>query len=324
MLFIRRQLDRLTRQSGQSSQEGRGSACRQSRHFSLVGRGSARRQSRHFSLDGRGSGGRQSRHFLLDGRGSACRQSRHFSLNGRGSGGRQSRHFLLDATLALLLLIPWLLAAGACQQTERGAAPVPAAAPLETVPSALPAAPAVVFLGDSLTAGLGLPADQAYPALLARELSGDGFAVRVINAGVSGDTSAGGLRRLRWLLAQHPAVVVVGLGGNDALRGQPPGEIERNLREIVTQARQAGAQVLLLGMQIPPNYGPDYTGAFAAIYPRIARELHVPLVPFLLAGVGELNQADGIHPTAAGQVQVAANVKPYLEELLRQSRRAAG
>ena len=185
----------------------------------------------------------------------------------------------------------------------------------------------VVFLGDSLTAGLGLPADQAYPALLARELSGDGYEVRVVNAGVSGDTTAGGLRRLRWLLAQHPVVVVVGLGGNDALRGQPPGEIERNLREIVAQARQAGAQVLLLGMQIPPNYGPDYTGDFAAIYPRVARELHVPLVPFLLAGVGgvgELNQADGIHPTAAGQVQVAANVKPYLEELLRQSRRAAG
>jgi len=185
----------------------------------------------------------------------------------------------------------------------------------------------VVFLGDSLTAGLGLPADQAYPALLARALAGDGYAVRVINAGVSGDTSAGGLRRLRWLLAQHPAVVVVGLGGNDALRGQPPAEIERNLRAIVTQARQAGAQVLLLGMQIPPNYGPDYTSAFAAIYPRIARELHVPLVPFLLAGVGgvaELNQADGIHPTAEGQVKVAANVKPFLEELLRQPRRAAG
>ena len=305
MLFIRRQLDRLTRPSGPSSLDGRGSVRRQSRHFSLGGRGSARRQSRHFSLVG------------------------------RGSVGRQSRHFSLDATLALVVLIPWLLAAAACQRTEHGAAPAPAAAPaaappaapLKTAPSPLPAAPVVVFLGDSLTAGLGLPADQAYPALLARELSGDGFMVRVINAGVSGDTTAGGVRRLRWLLAQHPAVVVVGLGGNDALRGQPPAEIERNLREIVTQARQAGARVLLLGMQIPPNYGPDYTSAFAAIYPRIARELHVPLVPFLLTGVGgvaELNQADGIHPTAAGQVKVAANVKPYLEELLRQSRRAAG
>src|SRR6202040_301712 len=198
------------------------------------------------------------------------RQSWQSSLEGRGSDGRQSRHFLLDATLALLVLIPWLLGAAACQRTEGGAAPAPAAgpgatpvagpqtaapsplpaapppgakpaaAPRTAVPSPLPAAPApvVVFLGDSLTAGLGLPADQAYPALLARELAGDGFAVRVINAGVSGDTTAGGLRRLRWLLAQHPAVVVVGLGGNDALRGQPPAEIERNLREIVTQARQ--------------------------------------------------------------------------------------
>jgi acyl-CoA thioesterase-1 len=199
----------------------------------------------------------------------------------------------------------------------------PPAAPSPPVARPAPgAAPLVVFLGDSLTAGLGLPADQTYPSLLAKELSGDGLPARVINAGVSGDTSAGGLRRLRWLLAQHPAVVVVGLGGNDALRGQPVEEIERNLREIVTQARLAGAQVLLLGMQIPPNYGPDYTSAFAAIYPRIARDLHVPLVPFLLAGVGgvaELNQADGIHPTAAGQVKVADNVKPYLEQLLRQA-----
>lgn len=188
------------------------------------------------------------------------------------------------------------------------------------------AAPLVVFLGDSLTAGLGLPADQTYPSLLERELAADGFAARVLNAGVSGDTTADGVRRLRWLLAQHPAVVVVGLGGNDALRGQPVAEIERNLRQIVTQALQAGARVLLLGMQIPPNYGPDYTGAFAAIYPRIARELRVPLVPFLLAGVGgdpDLNQADGIHPTAAGHVKVAANVKPYLEQLLRERGKAA-
>ena len=201
--------------------------------------------------------------------------------------------------------------------------PLPAAAsPLPAAASPLPAAPApaVVFLGDSLTAGLGLPADQAYPALLARALPGDGFAVRVINAGVSGDTSAGGLRRLRWLLAQHPAVVVVGLGGNDAMRGQPPAEIERNLREIVTQARQAGAQVLLLGMQIPSNYGPDYTGAFAAIYPRVARELHVPLVPFLLAGVGgvaELNQADGIHPNPAGVKIIVGKMLPLVEQLVR-------
>ena len=232
-----------------------------------------------------------------------------------------------------MLVIPALLLGLACQLTARPAAAAPAfsavpaarpaAAPAPPAPRPAPAtAPLVVFLGDSLTAGLGLPADQSFPSLLARELPSDGLAVRVINAGVSGDTTAGGLRRLSWLLAQHPAVVVVGLGGNDAMRGQPVAEIERNLRAIVTRARQAGAKVLLLGMQIPPNYGPDYTSAFAAIYPHVARDLHVPLVPFLLAGVGgvaELNQADGIHPTAAGQVKVAANVKPYLEQLLRRS-----
>jgi len=212
----------------------------------------------------------------------------------------------------LLLLIPALLRAAA-----------PPAPPSAAAATPLPAGQTLVaFLGDSLTAGLGLPADQAFPSLLARELAADGFAVRVINAGVSGDTTAGGLRRLRWLLAQRPAVMVIGLGGNDAMRGQPVGEIERNLRAIVVQSRQAGAKVLLLGMQIPSNYGPDYTGAFAAIYPRVARDLHVPLVPFLLAGVGgiaALNQADGIHPTAAGQQKVAANVRPFLEQVLRQA-----
>jgi acyl-CoA thioesterase-1 len=224
--------------------------------------------------------------------------------------------------------------AAAAPAAATPAAPAPAPPPpppgaAGTNPSLPPAQPAagqlIVFLGDSLTAGLGLPADQAYPSLLARQLREDGLNVRVINAGVSGDTTAGGLRRLRWLLAQHPAAVVVGLGANDALRGQPVAEIEQNLRAIVTQARQGGVRVLLLGMQIPPNYGPDYTSAFAAVYPRIARDLHVPLVPFLLAGVGgisDLNQADGIHPTAAGQAKVAANVKPYLEDLLR--RPAAG
>jgi len=250
------------------------------------------------------------------------------------------------ATLVFTLLIPATLLPAACERTasapaaaaarnDAPAVPAPAAQPSNASPPAAstgspspsPAAPAaaaaplVVFLGDSLTAGLGLASDQAYPSLLARALRDDGIPARVVNAGVSGDTSAGGLRRLRWLLAQRPAVVVVGLGGNDALRGQPVAEIERNLRAIVAEARQAGARVLLLGMLLPPNYGPDYTGSFAAIYPRVARDLHVPLVPFLLAGVGgvaDLNQADGIHPTAAGQVKVAANVKPYLEELLRQ------
>jgi acyl-CoA thioesterase-1 len=235
------------------------------------------------------------------------------------------------STLALFLLIPGL--AAACRPaasdrpaTDRAAAPA-SPAPAAAAPAAGPAAephtagPLVVFLGDSLTAGLGLDEDQAYPARLAARLTAHGTSIRVINAGVSGDTSAGGLARLDWLLGQHPDVVVVGLGANDALRGLPLDDTEKNLREILRRCRAAGARVLLLGMQIPPNYGPDYAGGFAAMYPRIAEDLDVPLVPFLLEGVGgvaDLNQADGIHPTAEGQEKVADNVMPHLEKILAQ------
>jgi acyl-CoA thioesterase I len=179
----------------------------------------------------------------------------------------------------------------------------------------------VVFLGDSLTAGLGLDEDQAYPAVIERELQKEGTPVRVINAGVSGDTTAGGLSRLSWLLGQHPDVVVVGLGANDGLRALPVEESEKNLREIVRRTQAAGVRVLLLGMRMPPNYGPDYTARFEAMYPRIAGELGVPLVPFLLedvGGVSSLNQADGIHPTAEGQEILAKNVLSQLAEMLRQ------
>jgi acyl-CoA thioesterase-1 len=175
--------------------------------------------------------------------------------------------------------------------------------------------PLVVFLGDSLTAGLGVNEDQAYPALVGRRLSAADHPVRVLNAGVSGVTSAGGLRRLEWLLAQHPDVVVVALGSNDGLRGLPLEETEGNLRRIVTRAREAGCRVLLLGMMVPPNYGPDYAPKFAAMFPRLAKELAVPLVPFLLEGVGgrpELNQGDGIHPTADGHRIMAQTVSPQL------------
>jgi acyl-CoA thioesterase-1 len=178
----------------------------------------------------------------------------------------------------------------------------------------------VVFLGDSLTAGLGLAEAQAFPALVERALEKEGLPLRVLNAGVSGDTTAGGLSRLDWLLGQKPEVVVVGLGANDGLRALPIEETEKNLREIVGRVREAGADVLLLGMRIPPNYGP-YADDFAALYPRIAEEMEVPLVPFLLDGVGgvrELNLEDGIHPNAEGQKQVAATVVPFLEEVLRE------
>jgi acyl-CoA thioesterase-1 len=211
-------------------------------------------------------------------------------------------------------------------------APVPAAASVAAAPSpgaaapsgstsSLAAAPRVVFLGDSLTAGLGLGEEAAYPALVGELLARRGLAVRIVNAGVSGDTSAGGLARVDWLLSLHPEVLVVALGANDGLRGQPVAAIEANLREIVRRARAAGARVVLAGMKMPPNYGPDYTRDFEALYVRLARELALPFIPFLLAGVAadpQLNQADGIHPTAEGQRKIAALVADVLQpELAR-------
>lgn len=180
--------------------------------------------------------------------------------------------------------------------------------------------PLVVFLGDSLTAGFGLAEDLAFPALVRAELERRGTPARVVNAGVSGDTTAGGLARLDWLLAQQPDVLVVALGANDGLRGLDLEHTEAKLRAIVAAALAAGARPLLAGMLIPPNYGADYASRFAGIFPRLARELDVPLVPFLLAGVAgvpELNQADGIHPNAAGQARLAQSVAPYVLELLR-------
>jgi acyl-CoA thioesterase I len=179
--------------------------------------------------------------------------------------------------------------------------------------------PVVAFLGDSLTAGYGLGEAQAFPARLEEQLQAEGLPFRAVNAGVSGDTSAGGLARLDWVLSTGPDVVVVELGPNDGLRGLDLAMTETNLRAIVRRASEAGARVLLVGMRIPPNYGPDYAGRFEELYPRLAEELDVPLVPFLLADVGgvpELNQGDGIHPTAEGQEIVAANVAPHLEPLL--------
>lgn len=181
------------------------------------------------------------------------------------------------------------------------------------------AAPRVVFLGDSLTAGLGLEAGEAFPAVVGRLLAAEGLPIRAVNGGVSGDTTAGGLRRLDWLLRQGPDVVVVGLGGNDGLRGLDPTASKENLRQVVRRSREAGASVLLLGMLIPPNYGPEYAGRFRDVYPRLAGELDVPLVPFLLEGVGgepSMNQPDGIHPTAEGQARVARNVLPHLRDVL--------
>jgi acyl-CoA thioesterase I len=178
----------------------------------------------------------------------------------------------------------------------------------------------VVALGDSLTAGLGVAADEAFPARLEARLKTEGYAYRVVNAGVSGDTTAGGLRRVDWVLRARPDVVIVALGANDGLRGQDPRAMHASLDEIVARLLAAGARVLLVGMRLPPNYGGDYTKEFEAVFPAVARRAKVALVPFLLdgvAGVPRLNQADGIHPTAAGQQAIADHLWPYLRPLLR-------
>ena len=177
----------------------------------------------------------------------------------------------------------------------------------------------VVVLGDSLAAGLGLPEAEAFPAVVEAELRDRGEDVEVVNAGVSGDTTAGGLSRLDWVLQRPADVLVVELGGNDALRGQPLENTEANLREIVRRGRAAGADVVLLGMDVPTNYGPDYAAAFAELYPRVAAEEGALLVPGFVREVGSdaaLLQADGLHPTAEGQRRLAQALLPALLEVL--------
>ena len=196
---------------------------------------------------------------------------------------------------------------------------------LTLLPAALAHAqePVIVALGDSLTAGLGVTADEAYPALLQARLERDGLHYRVVNAGVSGDTTAGARRRVDWVLRARPAVVVVALGANDGLRGLPVTAMRDNLAAIVTRLRAGGARVLLAGMRLPPNYGAAYTREFAEAFPSVAHRASVPLLPFLLegvAGVPALNQADGIHPNAAGQRVVADNVWRALQPLLQGGR----
>ena len=186
------------------------------------------------------------------------------------------------------------------------------------------AEPVIVALGDSITAGLGVAADEAYPALLEVRLRRDGYAYSVVNAGVSGDTTAGGLRRVDWVLRARPEIVILALGANDGLRGQPPQTTRENLEAIVTRLQTAGARVLLAGMRMPPNYGEAFTRQFEAVLPAVARRAHVALVPFLLDGVAAdptLNQADGLHPNAAGHRVIADRLWPHLAPLLKKTAR---
>jgi len=177
----------------------------------------------------------------------------------------------------------------------------------------------LVAFGDSLTAGHGVTPAEAYPARLGERLAAEGYGYRVVNAGVSGDTTAGGLRRVDWALALKPDVVIVALGANDGLRGQPLAAVRENLDRIVARFQSAGARVLVAGMRLPPNYGRPYAEEFHRLFETVARRRGAALMPFLLDGVGgdaRLNQLDGIHPTAEGQRLIAARLWPHLEPLL--------
>lgn len=182
------------------------------------------------------------------------------------------------------------------------------------------AAGTVLIVGDSISAAFGLDTRQGWVNLLQKRIQEQGFDDKVVNASISGDTSAGGLARLPALLAEHkPELVVLELGGNDGLRGQLPAQLQQNLTSMVDQSQKAGAKVLLLGMRIPPNYGPRYTKAFEAAFVDLAKEKQLPFVPFFLEGVGgvpALMQADGIHPAAEAQNKLLENVWPTLKPLL--------
>ena len=178
----------------------------------------------------------------------------------------------------------------------------------------------LLVVGDSISAAFGLDSRQGWVALLEKRLQDEGFDHQVINASISGDTSSGGLARLPALLAEHqPQVVIIELGGNDGLRGQPPMQLQQNLASMVEKSQQAGAKVLLLGMKLPPNYGVRYTTAFAQVFSDVAQAKQVALVPFFLEGVGGvpgMMQADGIHPNVTAQPVLLENAWPVLRPLL--------
>ncbi|MBB2496080.1 arylesterase [Aquipseudomonas ullengensis] len=178
----------------------------------------------------------------------------------------------------------------------------------------------LLVVGDSISAAFGLDTRQGWVNLLQKRLEQGGSPYQVVNGSISGDTSAGGLARLPALLAQHqPQLVIIELGGNDGLRGQPPAQLQQNLAAMIDQSRAVGAQVLLLGMRLPPNYGARYTQSFAEVYATLAKDKQLPLVPFFMEGVGGVEgmiQADGIHPSEAAQERLLENVWPLLKPML--------
>ncbi|MBD2768935.1 arylesterase [Hymenobacter sp. BT664] len=226
--------------------------------------------------------------------------------------------FSLAALLALTL--------GACNSNQPAEVAGSSSAAPTGRPLAAPATPAagkkrLLFFGNSLTAGYGVEPEQAFPALVSAKIDSLGLGYEVVNAGLSGETTAGGRSRVGWVLRQPVAVFVLELGANDGLRGLPLGDTRRNLQAIIdtVRRRSPGAQIVLAGMQIPPNLGTAYAADFKALYQEIAAQNDLVLIPFLLEGVGgirQLNQPDGIHPTAAGHRIVARTVWTVLQPLL--------
>lgn len=244
----------------------------------------------------------------------------------RPAGGVRRAAVIACAVLSVALgLAACSRDAAAPRDTRAEAPPTPEAAP--TAPRSEPAStvptdskPRIVFLGDSLTAGYGLEKSQAVPALIQARLTREGYPFEVVNAGVSGDTSAGGLSRLEWSLEGQVRILVLALGANDGLRGLPVASMRRNLEAIITKAQARGIAVLLVGMEALPNYGALYTSEFRDTFPSLARAHKLALMPFYLdgvAGVPELNIADGIHPNPKGAAIVADKLWPILEPLLR-------
>jgi acyl-CoA thioesterase I len=198
-------------------------------------------------------------------------------------------------------------------KTNTSATPAPVSTKLEELP-------VIVAFGDSLTAGFGLSEDEKFPSLLQRKLDEKGLRYRVINAGISGDTSAGGVRRIDWSLQGNVKFLILELGANDALRGQPVAETKKNLAQIIERAQARGATVVLAGMEAPPNMGEAYARAFRQAYRELADRYKVAFIPFVLEGVGglaNLNQPDGIHPNAEGEKIMTENVWRVLEPLLQ-------
>lgn len=217
-----------------------------------------------------------------------------------------------------LLALSLLVSLVACGRETVPPASAPVAHATPDAPAAA-AKPRIVFLGDSLTAGLGLSTDKSFPSVIGRKLQDQGLDYEIINAGVSGDTSAGGLRRLEWSLEGDVRVLILALGANDGLRGLPIDDLEKNLTAVLDHAKARGIPVILAGMEAPPNNGIDYTTAFRKVYRDLATRYQVPFIPFLLLGVAgdaSLNQADGIHPNVRGAAIVADLVWTELEPVI--------